>query len=147
MEFFSHYYLGIKCVHIVAIVCWMAMLFYLPRLFVYHAENSYNSEFVRVVKLQEKRLYIYIGLPALVLTILSGAALILADPQVFAGGWLHAKLLLVILLVAYHFSCGVFIRTLGNRSCNKSGKFFRIYNEIPTLFLILIVILAVLKPF
>lgn len=149
MEFLEQYYLWIKAVHIIALVSWMAMLFYLPRLFVYHAQNVSNKDFINIVKLQEMRLYKYIGMPAFVLTLLSGIALILHSfPAIFQnGGWFHAKLFVVILLIVYHFLCGYFIKTLREDTCQKSEKFFRIYNEFPTLCLIAIVIFVVVKPF
>lgn len=148
MDFFATHYLGFKALHLVALISWMAMFFYLPRLFVYHAENRDNKDFITIVKLQERRLYVYIGTPAFVLTILSGVALILANTWIFHdGGWFHAKLLFVVLLVLYHFLCGHFIKTLGEGSCQRSGKFFRIFNEFPTLCLIAIVVFVVLKPF
>lgn len=149
MEFFSEHYLGIKALHLIALISWMAMLFYLPRLFVYHTENIHNSEFVKIVQIQEKRLYTFIGLPALIVTFASGAGLVLADfPHIFQGnGWFHAKLSIVLLLLAYHLLCGAFMRSLANGNCKKSGKFFRIFNEVPTLMLIIIVVLVVLKPF
>ncbi|MBR2111394.1 MULTISPECIES: protoporphyrinogen oxidase HemJ [Helicobacter] len=148
MEFFSTYYLEFKVLHLLALISWMAMLFYLPRLFVYHAQHRDNKDFIAIVKLQEQRLYAYIGMPAFVVTIFSGMALILANTSIFTnGGWFHAKLLFVVFLVIYHFLCGYFIKTLGNGSCQKSGKFFRIFNEFPTLCLIAIVIFVVIKPF
>ena len=148
MEFFAAHYLGFKALHLVALISWMAMFFYLPRLFVYHAEHRENTDFIAIVKLQEQRLYAYIGTPAFVLTILSGSELILANTEIFThGGWFHAKLLVVAMLIVYHFLCGHFIKTLGDGRCQKSGKFFRIFNEFPTICLIAIVIFVVLKPF
>lgn len=149
MEVLADYYLAIKAVHIVAIVSWMAMLFYLPRLFVYHAQYANKAEFVEVVKIQEQKLYGFIGVPALILSIASGMALIMANPTLLkvadSGMWLHIKLVCVILLVAYHFWCGYFIKSLAHGSCTKSHKFFRFFNEIPTLLLIAIAALAVCK--
>lgn len=149
MEFLEQYYLWLKAIHIIALVSWMAMLFYLPRLFVYHAQNTHNKDFIAIVKLQEMRLYKYIGMPAFVLTFISGVALILRDfPAIFhSGGWFHAKLFVLVLLFVYHFLCGYFIKSLKNDTCKKSERFFRIYNEFPTLCLIAIVIFVIVKPF
>ena len=126
------------------------MLFYLPRLFVYHAQHRDNESFTNIVKLQELRLYKYIGMPALVLTLLTGIAMIVLNPAFLkvseSGLWLHIKLVCVFCLIIYHFMCGYFIKTLGNGSCTKSHKFFRFFNEIPTILLIIIAILAVCKP-
>lgn len=145
------YYLYIKVAHIVGIVSWMAMLFYLPRLFVYHAQYVEKGEFVEVVKIQEKKLFWYIGLPALILTLATGSAMIVLNPTLFSvkdsGLWLHIKFMLVMGLVGYHIACGYFISSLASGKCKKSHKFFRIFNEIPTLALIAIALLAVCKPF
>lgn len=140
-------YLGMKVFHIVSFVSWFAVLFYLPRLFVYHAEHIENREFVKVVKIMEYKLYKYIGIPAFFATIISGTLLIILNPAILSMGWIHAKISLVILLSGYFFHSGVLKKSLYNDECNKSGKYFRVYNEIPTLFLIAIVILAVVKPF
>ena len=149
MEFLGQYYLWIKAIHIIALTSWMAMLFYLPRLFVYHAQNADNKDFTTIVKLQEIRLYKYIGMPAFVLTLISGLALMLRDfPAIFqSGGWFHAKLFVLVFLIVYHFLCGYFIKTLKQNTCKKGERFFRFYNEFPTLCLIVIAILVIVKPF
>lgn len=141
------YYFYIKALHIASFTAWMAMLFYLPRLFVYHAENHANNGFVSVVCIQEKKLYSYIGMPALFATLLTGIALIMLNPSLFSGGWLHAKLSVVVLLVLFHFYCGMIVRSLAQQTCTKSAKFFRILNEFPTLALLAIVFLAIVRPF
>lgn len=150
MSVFDNVLLWIKVLHIVAIVCWMAMFFYLPRLFVYHAKYKDNAEFVKIVQIQESKLYKVIGTPALAISLLSGALLVAQNPayiQVAQSGlWLHIKLLAVIALIAYHIACGYFIRSFAKNACQKSHRFFRIFNEIPTILLIIIVILAVFKP-
>jgi len=141
-------YLWIKAIHIIFMVSWMAVLFYLPRLFVYHAENKDNKEFVKVVKIMEKRLFYAIGIPAFVITLITGLSMIFMNPELFkSGGWLHAKLTLVAVLIAYFFHNEYVRRKFERDECEKSGKFFRIYNEIPTILLILIVILVIVRPF
>lgn len=141
-------YMAIKAFHIMAMMSWMAMLFYLPRLFVYHTEHKENEGFVEVVKIQEMKLYRFIGTPAMIATILSGGAMIALNPEMFAsGGWLHAKLTLALLLIVYHFDCQRHMINLGKGEYTKSGKFYRAYNEIPTLLMIGIVIFVVVKPF
>ncbi|GHV02899.1 UPF0093 membrane protein [Campylobacterota bacterium] len=145
--------LTVKAVHIIALVSWFAAMFYLPRLFVYHAENAENSGFVGVVKIMEAKLFKFIALPAFVLTIVTGVWLILLQPELLTNpakmhsGWLHVKLTLFVLLCVWFFHSAVMLKQLARDTCRKSGKFFRFYNEIPTLFLIAIVLLAVLKPF
>ncbi len=131
-----------------AVMSWMAMLFYLPRLFVYHAENADNEAFIKVAKIQEAKLYNFIGKPAMIATVLSGVIMIALNPAVFfGGGWMHAKIAFVVLLLLYHVDCGRYVRLFRNDSCTKTGKFFRFYNEIPTLLMIGIVIFVVVKPF
>jgi len=141
-------YLWIKAMHIIFMVSWMAVLFYLPRLFVYHAENKDNKEFVKIVKIMEKRLFYVIGVPAFVITLITGLSMIFMNSELFkSGGWLHAKLTLVAILIAYFFHNEYVRRKFERDTCDKSGKFFRIYNEIPTVLLILIVILVIVRPF
>lgn len=142
------YYFWIKAFHFVAFTSWMAMLFYLPRLYVYHAENIENREFVKVVKIQEDKLFHFIGWPALIATLCSGIAMIALNPEMFkSGGWLHAKLTFALLLLVYHMDCWRYLKLFREDRCRKSGKFFRVYNEIPTILMIGIVICAVVKPF
>lgn len=139
--------------HIISMVSWFAVLFYLPRLFVYHVENGSNNGFVEVVEVMEMKIYRYIGVPAFWATLLSGIALIMLSTQHYGvnvfqtGGWLHAKLTLVALLTGYFFSLGHYRLKLKENTAYKTGKFFRIYNEIPTILLLAIVALVIIKPF
>jgi len=132
--------------HVISFISWFAVLFYLPRLFVYHAENIDNAGFVEVVKIQEMKLFKYIGVPSMWATVISGLGL--AFMYGFAGnGWIHIKLTLVVLLMGYFFSMNKYrIEFLEDR-CTKSGKFFRIYNEVPTILMLFIVAMVVFKPF
>jgi len=141
------YYNWILAFHVMSFASWMAMLFYLPRLYVYHREHAEKAEFVEVVKIQEFKLYKYIGLPAMWATILSGLWMIYLMPELFeSGGWLYVKLLFVAFLIAYSFSLEFIRVKIGDNPYYKSGKFFRFYNEVPTLLMIVIVIMVVLKP-
>jgi len=141
-------YIWIKAIHIIFVISWMAVLFYLPRLFVYHAENKDNDGFVKVVKIMEKKLFYFIGIPAFVITLITGIAMIILNPELFkSGGWLHAKLTAVALLIGFFIHNEIVRRRFEKDLCNKSGKFFRIYNEIPTILMIIIVILVIVKPF
>ncbi|WP_456402284.1 protoporphyrinogen oxidase HemJ [Hydrogenimonas sp.] len=141
------YYNWILAFHVMSFMSWMAMLFYQPRLYVYHQEHAQNEGFVEVVKIQENKLYNFIGVPAMWATIISGTAMIALNPALFQSGmWLHIKLTAALLLVAYHFSLGWFKRRLHAGECTKSGKFFRAYNEVPTILMIVIVIMVVVKP-
>lgn len=141
-------FLWIKAFHVISVISWMAMLFYLPRLFVYHAENMTNKGFVEVVKIQEHKLYYFIGVPAFWASVISGAAMIWLSPELFHTGiWLHIKLTFALILIAYHFSLKYFLKAFKEDRCTKSGKFFRVYNEVPTIAMIVIVIMAIVKPF
>jgi len=142
------YYSWILAFHVMSFVSWMAMLFYLPRLFIYHREHADNVAFGEVVQIQEYKLYTYIGVPAMWATILSGSLMLYLNPGIFqSGGWMHTKLLLLIFLIAYSFSLNAIRKKLVVDPHYKSGKYFRVYNEIPTLLMIFIVIMVVVKPF
>ncbi len=144
------YYSWILTFHIMAFMSWMAMLFYLPRLFVYHVEHKNKIDFTDVVKIQEFKIYKYIGLPAMWATIISGGFMIYLNPAILSseiGGWLHAKLLFVFLLTIYSFSLEYYRKKLENNEFTRSGNFFRAYNEIPTILSLLIVAYAITKTF
>lgn len=142
------YYQWVFAFHIISFMSWMAMLFYLPRLFVYHVEHAEKKEFVEVAKIQELKLYKYIGLPAFWATLVSGLTMLFLDPQLLSsGGWLYAKLTAVIALTWYSFSLDKYRIALADGTCTKSGKFFRAYNEVPTALSILIVGYVVFKTF
>lgn len=144
------YYTWILTFHIMAVMSWMAMLFYLPRLFVYHVENIDKKEFVEIIKIQEYKIYKYIGAPAMWATIISGALMLYLNSDILsasAGGWMHAKLTVLIFLIAYSFSLEKYRLQLQNDTCKKSGKFFRMYNEMPTMLAILIVAYVITKTF
>ena len=132
--------------HVISFISWFAVLFYLPRLYVYHAENIENKGFVEVVKIQEFKLFKYIGVPSMWATIISGAALIYLGGWMSAP-WLHAKLLFLAFLIYYFFTLEKYRKEFAEDRCVKSGKFFRFYNEVPTLLMLVIVAMVVIKPF
>jgi len=139
-------YLWIKAFHIVAVVCWFAGLFYLPRLFVYHASAADSPSRERFA-LMERKLYRGIMLPSMLATLILGLLLVHLNPAWMKMGWLHAKLLLVVLLIGYHHLCGAQIKRFTRDENRRSDTFFRWFNEVPVLFLLAIVILVVVKPF
>ena len=144
------YYTWVLTFHIMAMMSWMAMLFYLPRLFVYHVENIEKKEFVEVVKIQEYKIYKYIGLPAMWATIFSGITMIIFNPILLdfnINSWMYAKLITLLVLVIYSFSLEKYRKELVNNNCQKNGKFFRMYNEMPTMLSILIVDYVITKSF
>ncbi len=139
--------LWLKALHIIAVVCWFAGLFYLPRLFVYHAQTKDEAGRERF-RLMERKLYRGIMWPSLVLTVVFGGCM-LGENWAFykTQGWLHAKLALVALLVVYHLLCGRFLRDFAADRNRRSHVFFRVFNELPVLALVGIVILVVVRPF
>ncbi|MBD2860019.1 protoporphyrinogen oxidase HemJ [Spongiibacter sp. KMU-158] len=138
--------LWLKAFHIIAIVCWFAGIFYLPRLFVYHAMTE-DEQTQNTLAIMERKLYRFIT-PFMVLTIAFGVAMILQSPDYYLHAkWLGLKLLFVIALVAYHFYCGVLVKRFANRQNLRGHVFYRWFNEAPVLALFAIVLLAVLKPF
>lgn len=139
--------LYVKAFHIIAMVAWFAGLFYLPRLFVYHAEATDIISFARF-KIMERRLYYGITWPAAIVTTLLGIWLLSYNWDYYwQAGWMHAKLSLVVLLWIYHLSCGYYLRYFNTDQNARSGRFFRFFNEVPTLLLIGIVVLVVVMPF
>ena len=141
----SDYYYPVLAFHIIAVLSWMSMLFYLPRLYVYHQEHKEKEQFIEVVKIQEFKLYKYIGMPAMWATLISGIFMLYTNPELMKEGWMHAKLFLLVLLIAYSFSLEYFRKQMENDNCEKSGKFFRAYNEVPTILAILIVTFVITK--
>jgi len=139
--------LWVKAFHIVAVVTWFAALFYLPRLFVYHAMCEDEAGRERF-KIMERKLYRGIMNPSMIATVLLGVWLISYAPGTYLSqGWMHVKLTLVALLIAYHLYCGHLLRRFRDDRNHHSHVFYRWFNEIPVLFLIAIVILVVVKPF
>ncbi|SCY02493.1 protoporphyrinogen oxidase HemJ [Nitrosospira sp. Nsp13] len=136
--------LWIKSLHIIFMVTWFAGLFYLPRLFVYHAMSDDASGIERF-KVMERKLYYGIMTPGAVLTILFGLWLWLGYG--ISGGWLHAKLALVIVLIGYHLYCGRLLTDFKYDRNHHSHVYYRWFNEIPVVILIVVVILVVVKPF
>jgi len=142
-----NYYQEILAFHIIAMMSWMAMLFYMPRLFVYHQEHKDKKDFTNVVKVQEDKIYKVIGFPAMWATIISGAVMIYLNPILLQQDWMIAKLFVLSLMIAYSFSMEYFRKILAKDKCKRDGQFFRAYNEIPTLLAILIVVFVITKSF
>ncbi len=140
-------YLLFKSLHLIAIVSWMAGLLYLPRIFVYHVENIEKKETVEIFKTMEKKLFYYIMYPAMFLSWIFGMVLlfIIGLPSL-AFLWIKLKFLFVLFLTIYHFYLGKCLTDLRENNNQKSSKFFRIINEIPTILLILIVFIVIFKP-
>ena len=143
-------YYWFKAFHIVGIVCWFAGMFYLPRLFVYHAEANEQPEPARSIlksqyQIMEKRLYSIIMTPAMLLTVAMAIGLVTTEPDVLKQTWMHAKLACVVLLIGYHHYCKRLMKQLAADECKMTGQHFRWFNEFPTVFFIIVVMLAVFK--
>lgn len=139
--------LWIKAFHIIAVITWFAALFYLPRLFVYHAMSEDTVSRERF-KIMERKLYRGIATPSMVATILLGAWLSHLNWGYYSQSiWYWSKLTLVATLVCYHHLCLIYLKQLRDERCERSHVFFRWFNEFPVLLLVAIVILVVVKPF
>jgi putative membrane protein len=147
-----NFYFLFKALHIIGFVTWFAALFYLVRLFVYHREawdagvDDLEAKVLRKqYHIMEKRLYQIIQNPALYLTLIGGIGMLIINASWLSQPWMHLKLSLVLGLVLYHFSCGKQIRSLAENATGISSFGYRLYNEVPTLILIAVVMLAVWK--
>jgi protoporphyrinogen IX oxidase len=143
-------YFWFKSFHLIGIVVWFAGLFYLVRLFVYHAEAEEQPEPARTIlkeqyQIMEKRLYNLITTPGMFVTVIMAIALVWTEPQVLKDMWLQIKLICVSLLIAYHFYCGWTMKKLEKNESGWTGQQFRALNEAPTVLLVAIVLLAVFK--
>jgi protoporphyrinogen IX oxidase len=138
--------LWVKSFHIIAVICWMAALFYLPRLFVYHAMSSDEISRERF-QVMERKLYRAIAIPSMIATVLLGGWTASFNWEYYSSsGWFWLKVGLVALLIGYHHICGRLIRKFSDETITRDHKFFRFFNELPVLLLIPIVILVVVKP-
>ncbi|MGB0361365.1 MAG: protoporphyrinogen oxidase HemJ [Endozoicomonas sp.] len=138
--------LWIKAFHIIAVVCWFAALFYLPRLFVYHTMSEDQTSKERFI-IMERKLMRGIATPSMIATLILGFWLLHYIPGYMSSGWMHAKLMLVALTMGYHHMCARYMKQLAHGISTKSHTFFRVFNEVPVMLLVGIVILVVVKPF
>ena len=139
-------YLWIKVLHVLAIISWMAGLLYLPRLFVYHADVEKGSPTSELFKVMERRLLRYIMTPAMIVAWATGLYLAV-DQGYFSQGWFHLKLLMVLLMSASHGVMSRHVRLFASDLNEKNQKYFRVFNEIPTILMIVIVIAVIIRPF
>lgn len=147
MQFALDHFLWIKAIHLIAVICWFAGIFYLPRLFVYHAmaEDQISKD---RFKIMERKLYRGIMNPSMIVTVALGLWMFIANIEAYKGsGWMHAKLTLVFLLIGYHHVCLAYLKKFANDANTKSDKFYRVFNEIPVFLLVAIVILVIVRPF
>ena len=145
MDFVNDFYLWIKWLHVVAVIAWMAGLLYLPRLFVYHTQVAAGSATSELFKTMERRLMKAIMVPAMLVAWLFGGLMLVA--QDWSGGWLHAKLAAVAAMTVHHFLQERWRRAFAAGRNLHPTRFFRIQNEVPTLLMLAIVLLVIVKPF
>lgn len=139
-------YLWFKAFHLFAMICWFAGIFYLPRLYVYHSMANDETSLERF-KIMERKLFWGIMTPSAVLTVIFGALLFSINFQLYMqSGWMHAKLLCVFLLLIYHIMCWQFLTTFKANKNIRSHKFYRLFNEVPVILLLAIIIFVVVKP-
>ena len=139
-------YLLFKSLHLIAVISWMAGLLYLPRIFVYHTEADHESQ-KTVFKIMERKLYNYIMMPAMFLSWLFGILLIHnLGFSILSELWMQIKTIAVVILTYYHFTLGKYLNDLAIENNKKTSKFFRIYNEIPTIILIVVIFVVIFKP-
>ncbi len=139
-------YLLFKSLHLIAVISWMAGLLYLPRIFVYHSEALHDSQ-KDTFKIMERKLYNYIMMPAMLLSWLFGVLLIHSlGFNIFLELWMQIKIILVLILTFYHFLLGKYLSDFATNDNQKSSKFYRIINEVPTIILIVVVFVVIFKP-
>ena len=141
-----NFYLFFKSLHLIAVISWMAGLLYLPRIFVYHSEADHESQ-KKVFKIMEKKLYNLIMMPAMLLSWLFGILLLHSlGFSIFTELWMQIQITAVVILTYYHFTLGKYINDFAIDNNQRSSKFFRIYNERPTIILIVVIFVAIIKP-
>ena len=139
-------YLLFKSLHLIAVISWMAGLLYLPRIFVYHSEANHDSQ-KNIFKVMERKLYNYIMMPAMLLSWLFGILLLHnLGFSVFSELWMQIKIISVIILTYYQFTLGRYLNDFANDNNQKTSRFFRIYNEIPTIILVVVIFAVIFKP-
>ena len=146
-DFIGQYYLWFKALHVIAVMSWMAGMLYLPRLFVYHVEAAKGSDLSETLKIMERRLLKLIMNPAMILTWVFGLLMLYGNPTLLEQPWMHTKFLAVVLLSSVH---GLFSKWRKNFAADqntKSKKFYKLWNEVPTVLMFIIVIMAVAEPF
>lgn len=140
-------YLAIKALHIIFVIFWMAGLLYLPRIFVYHTKAKVGSDMDKTFQIMEKKLLRIIINPTMILSLILGGLLIYILGFGYPAGWLHAKLFCVFILIAYHGMCVRYMKAFADGKNKHSELYFRWFNEVPGVMIVIIIFLVVLKPF
>jgi putative membrane protein len=140
-------YLWVKALHVISVISWMAGLLYLPRIFVYHTQAAQGSGESETFKVMERKLLRFIMNPALIATWLFGIAMIALNPALLSQGWFHVKLLFVLGLTGAHMAMSSWRRAFAEDRNTHSERFFRIANEVPTLAMVVVVVMVIVRPF
>ncbi len=146
-DFILSYYNWFKACHVIAVIAWMAGMLYLPRLYVYHAGAAKGSTVSETFKIMERRLLRFIINPAMILSFVFGGLLVMANPALFQDGWLHVKLTAVILMVCVHILYARWRKVFEQDKNKRTPRFYKFWNEVPTVLMIIIVFMVVVKPF
>jgi putative membrane protein len=145
--FLYEHYLWVKALHIIAVISWMAGMLYLPRLYVYHVDAVKGGELSETLKTMERRLLRFIINPAMIVTWLAGLGLLMANPMLMQGGWWHTKFTALLLMQVAHAMLARHRKQFLRDENRHTAKYYRILNEVPTVLLIIIVIMVIVKPF
>ena len=145
--FLADWYLWLKAVHVMAVIAWMAGMLYLPRLFVYHCGAEPGSHAAETLKTMERRLLRAIMTPSMIATWVLGLAMIAAQPSWMSQGWLHVKLLMVVIMTGIHMALAKWRSDFAADRNSHSERFYRIMNEVPAVVMVVIVIMVIVKPF
>ncbi len=143
----AEYYMWLKAFHLIFVISWLAGLFYLPRLFVYHCELKPGSKEDKLFQTMERKLLRVIMMPAMILSVILGLWLAQIYGFKHLGGWFHIKMTLVLIMLYFHHFLGRRRKDFENGKNKYSAKFYRIINEVPTVLMVAVVILAIVKPF
>ena len=146
-DFLLQHYDWLRALHIISVIAWMAGLLYLPRLFVYHAEAEKGAATSETFKIMERRLLKIIMNPAMIAAWLFGVLMMIANPGLFDEGWMHVKLLGIVVITGAHHVFARWVKVFAADENTRTAKFYRRVNELPALFMIIIVIMAVAEPF
>ncbi len=136
-----------EALHVIAVISWMAGMLYLPRLFVYHADSEKGSDKSEVFKVMERKLLRFIMNPAMVAVWVFGLLMLWGNPALLEGGWMHVKLACVVLMTVLHHVYGRWRKTFERDENEKSAKFYKMWNEVPTALMVIIVFMVITKPF
>ena len=146
-DFILEHYSWVKALHVISVMAWVAGLLYLPRLFVYHVGSKIGSEMSQTFKIMERRLLKFIMNPAMILAWIFGGVMLWSNPDLMSQGWMHVKLTFIILMTGIHHAMMKWVKIFAADQNRKSAQFYKIMNEAPTVFMIVIVLMAVVKPF